>query len=379
MPPLLRSRDSVGAGPLGVRQLTNEGSGNVRAWSDFSREVNQRPRNAQRKLALERLEARQLLAGDAFLVDALPTPPDIVQYSVAAKVAVAAVNPVGDTPLIVGFIDTSTMAGITGWHWSFGDGSTSTTQSPTHAYATPGVYDVILTVTTGEGEQTITQNDFVVAGYQPEDTNQDGTLDHAIDVANLIAGWGSTTQGQTTRSKLLAGDNNLDGKVDMIDAFWLRKALKANQPPAAIIVDDAEHIEAPVATASSVAATQLVDEVFASVGVGIDPLPTGDVQVAATRVRLDWVLPSVIHSSRGSVIAPRVQQQEVGVAAASVLSRVESLTPVRAAESRELSSAPVGRFYRDHELSNRTLSGGDLRTDISLGIDAQQDWREPSL
>jgi hypothetical protein len=33
------------------------------------------------------------------------------------------------------------------WHWAFGDGTTSSIQNPTHAYSTPGVYNITLTVT----------------------------------------------------------------------------------------------------------------------------------------------------------------------------------------------------------------------------------------
>ncbi len=57
--------------------------------------------------------------------------------------------PGGDT---VDFYSTST-AGytITGYSWSFGDGSTSTLQSLTHDYSTKGVYDVSLTISTSNG------------------------------------------------------------------------------------------------------------------------------------------------------------------------------------------------------------------------------------
>lgn len=40
---------------------------------------------------------------------------------------------------------------ITGWLWSFGDGTTSTLQNPTHFYPSAGTYTVILTVTTFGG------------------------------------------------------------------------------------------------------------------------------------------------------------------------------------------------------------------------------------
>jgi PKD repeat protein len=44
--------------------------------------------------------------------------------------------------------------GATSYFWNFGDGTTSTTQSPTHVFATPGTYDVFLTVTDATGTDT---------------------------------------------------------------------------------------------------------------------------------------------------------------------------------------------------------------------------------
>jgi len=54
----------------------------------------------------------------------------------------------GNEPLTVNFTDTSTSAdGIDSWLWDFGDGHTSTEQSPAHKYAQNGTYTVSLTVT----------------------------------------------------------------------------------------------------------------------------------------------------------------------------------------------------------------------------------------
>ncbi len=50
------------------------------------------------------------------------------------------------SPLVVQFTDTSSNAAS--WFWEFGDGSTSTSQHPTHAYGSLGTYTVKLTITT---------------------------------------------------------------------------------------------------------------------------------------------------------------------------------------------------------------------------------------
>ncbi len=51
----------------------------------------------------------------------------------------------GPVPLEVSFTDLS-LGPITSWSWNFGDGYGSTLQNPTHTYAIPGVYDVLLHV-----------------------------------------------------------------------------------------------------------------------------------------------------------------------------------------------------------------------------------------
>ncbi len=56
----------------------------------------------------------------------------------------------GCSPLCVNFIDLSYAGSdpIKKWDWTFGDGATSTTQSPPHCYPNPGVYTVSLTIET---------------------------------------------------------------------------------------------------------------------------------------------------------------------------------------------------------------------------------------
>jgi len=61
--------------------------------------------------------------------------------------------PTTPAPATVQFTDTS-RGGATGWTWDFGDGSTSSAQSPAHVYAGGGTYLVQLTVTGPGGEDT---------------------------------------------------------------------------------------------------------------------------------------------------------------------------------------------------------------------------------
>ncbi len=58
----------------------------------------------------------------------------------------------GESPLLVQFFDTSSQAWVDSWQWDFGDGSTSSLQSPNHTYSTPGWYTVTLRASNINGE-----------------------------------------------------------------------------------------------------------------------------------------------------------------------------------------------------------------------------------
>ncbi|MFN8185488.1 MAG: PKD domain-containing protein [Gaiellales bacterium] len=68
----------------------------------------------------------------------------------APEAAFTATPTTGQAPLAVTFTDASTNE-PTSWRWDFGDGETSTEQSPTHEYALAGEYTVTLTATNDEG------------------------------------------------------------------------------------------------------------------------------------------------------------------------------------------------------------------------------------
>jgi len=62
----------------------------------------------------------------------------------------------GNTDLEVQFIDTSTAPGDLTYSWNFGDGASATGSSPSHTYAAPGSYTVVLTVTAAGLSDTAT-------------------------------------------------------------------------------------------------------------------------------------------------------------------------------------------------------------------------------
>ena len=68
----------------------------------------------------------------------------------------------GNTPLTVQFIDSS-LNSPTSWTWLFGDSGTSTSQNPTHTYATAGSYTVTLIATNAAGSDTLTKMGYITA------------------------------------------------------------------------------------------------------------------------------------------------------------------------------------------------------------------------
>jgi PKD repeat protein len=106
------------------------------------------------------------VVADAVVLSSLSNPEKILQAEFNADVIS------GGAPLAVQFTDLSgfyslsdTAAGITGWNWQFGDGSTSTQQHPAHTYSSPGLYTVSLRVTDSTGAtDTETKTGLIAVG-----------------------------------------------------------------------------------------------------------------------------------------------------------------------------------------------------------------------
>ncbi|GGB16286.1 hypothetical protein GCM10011511_45110 [Puia dinghuensis] len=82
--------------------------------------------------------------------------------------------------LTVNFTDQST-GGPTSWLWDFGDGQTSTQQSPSHTYTTSGTFDVKLTVSSASNcSNTMTKTGFVTIKAPTVTINGGGRLGACI-------------------------------------------------------------------------------------------------------------------------------------------------------------------------------------------------------
>jgi PKD repeat protein len=140
----------------------------------------------------------------------------------------------------IDFTDTSTDDdGIVAWSWDFGDSiGTSSSQNPTYVYASPGTYDVVLTVTDTNGATdditiSVTPNENPTAGFTyVEDglevtftdtsTDGDGTVDEwSWDFGDSV---GTSTSQNPVYTYASAGTYNVtltvtdnDGATDVYE------------------------------------------------------------------------------------------------------------------------------------------------------------------
>src|SRR6267143_1058959 len=89
--------------------------------------------------------------------------------AVAPTAEFAGTPTTGFAPLAVTFTDQSTAgtSPIVSWSWTFGDGGTSTLQSPSHIYVLPGTYTVSLTATSTVGPCSITKTGYITDSVVP--------------------------------------------------------------------------------------------------------------------------------------------------------------------------------------------------------------------
>lgn len=107
-----------------------------------------------------------------------PTPIDL--YPVANF---SGTPTMGVVPMLTQFTDL-TLNTPTSWLWDFGDGSTSTSQNPSHNYVTSGIYNVTLTATNATGSNSVTLPMYIAAQPVPEPPQ----IAQTWDPANLGAG-----------------------------------------------------------------------------------------------------------------------------------------------------------------------------------------------
>jgi PKD repeat protein len=126
------------------------------------------------------------------------TPPLAVLVSASPVAAEFVVSPgTGPAPLTVTFTDTST-GPVLSRRWEFGDGTSSSEQSPAHTYGSPGMYTVALTVYGPENVSTLRRSRYV------EVVGSSGDLEINLNVpAAVQASGGITARGVGPRAVFL--------------------------------------------------------------------------------------------------------------------------------------------------------------------------------
>ncbi len=103
----------------------------------------------------------------------------------------------GTIPHTVKFTDTSTNS-PTGWEWNFGDGNTSTEQSPEHTFSGVGIYNVTLVATNDNGSSSVKSMNITV--------NRVPKSPVANFTANLTVKFTDTSTNSPTRWEWNFGD-----------------------------------------------------------------------------------------------------------------------------------------------------------------------------
>lgn len=163
----------------------------------------------------------------------------------------------GDRPLTVHFTDLSDVPGASAWEWSFGDGTGSSQQHPTHTYAFDGVYTVRLVVRGTAGTVVEQKNGYIKVGQFPtvamiggslppspsdqavadflsglgyEVTSFDDDRDLRPSASEIAAQFDAVVVSSTISSSNIAGDFRSE---DVPVVFWENALLQADREPMA--------------------------------------------------------------------------------------------------------------------------------------------------
>ncbi len=143
--------------PALTMQLTDSSSGgssNATSWAwDFGDGQTSTSQNPSHTYSAAGTYTVKLVATNA----AGFSTPKLLPVTVTGPIAASFTSAQASSPaLTINFTDTST-GGATAWLWSFGDGQTSTLQSPPHTYAAADTYNVTLTASKPGASATSTQ------------------------------------------------------------------------------------------------------------------------------------------------------------------------------------------------------------------------------
>ena len=174
--------------PLAVRFI-DQSAGNVTAWFwDFGDGATSTEQSPIHVYTAAGAYTVSLNASNAYGYN-ISTPTTVTVLEPPVAVFTANVTE-GNAPLAVRFINQSA-GNVTAWLWDFGDGTTSTEQSPTHVYTAAGAYTVSLNASNAYGYNistptTITVLEPLVANFTASTTTGPAPL--VVQFTDVSAG-----------------------------------------------------------------------------------------------------------------------------------------------------------------------------------------------
>lgn len=155
-----------------------------------------------------------------------------------APVAGFGASPVtGTAPLNVQFADESTNDPIS-WDWDFGDGTSSTDQSPAHAYDTAAAYDVSLIVSNEAGADTLTEESYITVTSDTGILAANFTGDPTSGEVPLEVTFTDQSTGDPTTWSWDFGDNNTSPEQNPIHTYDTEGAYDVR-----LVVSDGENTD----------------------------------------------------------------------------------------------------------------------------------------
>jgi len=120
-------------------------------------------------------------------------------------------------PTQVRFTDTSLGSAPLTYAWDFGDGQSSSEQSPGHTYIQRGTYTVTLTVKNAYGSSTAIKKDFISIGMSPR---ADFTATPTSGSLPLVVTFTDRSQGQVSAWKWDFGDGQSSSEQNPVHTYW---------------------------------------------------------------------------------------------------------------------------------------------------------------
>jgi len=207
---------TTGVAPLTV-DFTDTSTGTITSWAwDFGDGGTSTAQNPSHTYAASGLYTVSLTVTGTLGTDSVTKVDYITANDPPPTADFIGVPTSGIAPLTVAFTDLSTGT-ITSRLWTFGDGTTSTHQNPTHLYSTPGTYTVMLTVSGPSGSTSATKFNYITVNWPAPVANFTGTP--TTGFAPLQVSFTDTSVGNVATWAWLFGDGGTSNVENPIHVY----------------------------------------------------------------------------------------------------------------------------------------------------------------